>query len=151
MVRLLEGVWMQFLRPPLKIKYVTYGYLLILLIGTLIPLGPMNTTLNDNYTLNIRWDYLIHVLVYMPFPYLIWLYQKRGSLESDQPTGSKVKFWLLVILVPLITASLFEAMQIVLPYRRFNINDMLAGGIGGMIGLILIPVFRKLFSWIKWI
>ena len=55
----------------LKIRFLAYGYLTLLLIGSLIPLTPVSYTLNDNYTLNIRWDYLLHALVYLALPWML--------------------------------------------------------------------------------
>ena len=134
----------------MKIKYLTYGYLALLLLGTLVPLTPISTALNDNYTLNIRWDYLLHAAAYLPLPVLMWLYLEKGSFKSIQSIGSSGSFLLCVVLFPLIIVSLFEAMQLIIPYRRFNINDMLAGSIGVIIGLLLLPVLKKLILRLNW-
>ncbi len=117
----------------LNIKFIIYSYLLILLLGTVIPLNPLSSTLNDNYTLHIRWDYLLHALVYMPLPVLLGLYLKKGS-------------WIQIVLMTLPVTVLLEVLQMVIPYRFFNINDLMANCVGAIIGFMLIPVFRKLFS-----
>ncbi len=117
----------------MKIKFITYSYLLILLLGTVIPLNPVSSTLNDNYTLHIRWDYLLHALVYIPLPVLLGLYLKKGS-------------WIRIVMLTLPVTVLLEVLQMVIPYRFFNINDLLANCVGAIIGFMLIPVFRKLFS-----
>ena len=116
-----------------------------------MPLGPLNTTLNDNYTLHIRWDYLLHVIAYLPLPGLMWLYLEKGSFKSDQSTRGQGRFLLWVVLFPLLIVSLFEAMQLIIPYRRFNINDMLAGSIGAIIGLLILPVLKRFITRIKWV
>ncbi len=134
-----------------KIKYITYSYLLILLIGTLIPLTPISHTLNDNYTLHIRWDYLLHVMVYLPLPFLMWLSLRKDSPHETKSRLSNGRFLFWIVLVPLLVASLFEALQLIVPYRRFNINDMFASCMGAIIGLILIPVFKRFISRLKWI
>ena len=134
----------------MKIKFLTYSYLVLLLIGTLIPLTPISTTLNDNYTLNIRWDYLLHAAAYLPLPVLMWLYLEKGSFMSDQSIGGAGRFLLGVVLFPLFIASLFEAMQLIIPYRRFNINDMMASCMGVIIGLALLPMLKKLILRINW-
>ena len=62
------------MRKLLNIKNITYIYLLILLLGTVLPLNSVSSsTLNYNYTLHIRWDYLLHALVYIPLPVLLGL------------------------------------------------------------------------------
>ncbi len=117
----------------LNIKFITYSYLLILFLGTVIPLNPVSSTLNDNYTLHIRWDYLLHAMVYIPLPVLLGLYLKKGS-------------WIRIVLLTLPVTVLLEVLQLVIPYRFFNINDLMANCVGAIIGFILIPVFRKSFS-----
>jgi len=124
--------------------------LVLLLLGTLVPLGSLNTTLNDNYTLNIRWDYLLHAIAYLPLPVLMWLYLEKGSFKSIQSIGSTGRFLLWVVLFPLFIASLFETMQLMIPYRRFNINDMVASCMGVIIGLVLLPVLKKIIPRINW-
>jgi len=115
-----------------------------------VPLGSLNTTLNDNYTLNIRWDYLLHAIAYLPLPVLMWLYLEKGSFKSIQSIGSTGRFLLWVVLFPLFIASLFETMQLMIPYRRFNINDMVASCMGVIIGLVLLPVLKKIIPRINW-
>ncbi len=117
----------------LNIKFITYSYLLILLLGTVVPLHSVSAPLNDNYTLHIRWDYLLHALVYMPLPVLLGMYLSKGS-------------WIRIVLFTLPVAILLEVLQMVIPYRFFNINDLMANFVGAIIGFMLIPVFRKLFS-----
>ncbi len=112
---------------------------------------PISTTLNDNYTLNIRWDYLLHAIAYLPLPVLMWLYFEKGSFKKDQSIGDAGRFLLWVVLFPLIIASLFEAMQLIIPYRRFNINDMVASCMVVIIGLVLLPVLKKLILRINWL
>ena len=119
-------------------------------MGTLIPLSPISTTLNDNYTLHIRWDYLLHAIAYLPLPVLIWLYLEKGSLKSDQSLGDTGRFLLWVVLFPLFVASFYEALQLTVPYRRFNINDMVASCMGVIIGLVLLPVLKKFITRINW-
>ena len=117
----------------MKIKYITYSYLLILLLGSVLPLNSVSSTLNDNYTLHIRWDYLLHALVYMPLPVLLGLWLKKGS-------------WIRIALFTLPVTVLLEVLQLAIPYRFFNINDLVANCVGAIIGFLLVPVFRKLFS-----
>ena len=106
-------------------------YLLLLLAGALIPLG-MGTSLNNNYALNVRADYLLHALFYIPLP-MILLLSRWGSKGH----------WLKVILLSSLVVVLFELVQLLVPYRAFNINDMMANGVGVLIGLALFAMLRK--------
>ena len=135
----------------MKNRFITYGYLVLLLVGTLIPLNSVSTALNDNYTLHIRWDYLLHAAAYLPLPVLMLLYLEKGSFKLDQFIGGQGRFLLWIVLFPLFIASFYEALQLIVPYRRFNINDMLAGSIGVIIGLVLLPVLKKLILRFNWL
>ena len=127
----------------LKIKQITYIYLLILLLGAVIPLHSGSSSLNDHYTLHIRWDYLLHALVYMPLPVLLGLYLKRRSTEQSASQIHKFRFWIQVAFFSLLITALFEILQMVIPYRAFNINDLMANGVGVIIGFMVILMLRK--------
>ena len=134
------------MRKLLNIKQITYIYLLILLLGTVLPLNSVSSPLNDNYTLHIRWDYLLHALVYIPLPVLLGLYLKRRSTEQSEPQIGKYRLWIQVVFFSLFITALFEILQLLIPYRAFNINDLMANGVGAIIGLMLIPILWKSFS-----
>ena len=111
-------------------KHITYIYLAILLLGTLLPINGSDSALNNNYTLSIRWDYLLHALVYLPLPALT-LATVRGVLKNG---------W-MILLIGLVIAAGLEALQMFVPYRAFNINDLVANGVGVTLGWIIITVF----------
>lgn len=111
-------------------------YLLLLLVGALIPLGRGSELLGNNYTFDIRADYLLHALVYIPLPLLLRL------SRSGRKGG-----WLAVIMVSLVVVILFETVQMLVPYRAFNINDLFANGVGVLIGLLpAFYVWRRIFA-----
>lgn len=131
------------MRKLLNIKYITQLYLAILLLGTVLPLNSISPSLNDNYILHIRWDYLLHALVYMPLPVLLSLYFRSRSQKKSPHPINHTKLLISIVLVSLFITSLFETLQLVIPYRAFNINDLIANGVGVLLGLILILVFRR--------
>ena len=110
-----------------NIKLITWLYLLILILGSVLPLNN-GTTLNNNYIVEIRSDYLIHALVLLPLPLLLGL-----SLEN------KTRIWLRIFLLGLLMVVFCEGVQLLIPYRTFNINDLFANGVGLILGLI--PAF----------
>jgi len=168
----------------LKYRLITYAYLLALLAGTVIPLST-GVALNDNYTMSIRWDYLLHALVYLPLPFLLALSLREGSRKTARQPGTVTqppepgsnaqqpgsganyrqpgptdtarqpgptdtarpqnthRFWVRVVLYSLLITALLECLQLVIPYRAFNINDLLANGVGAGIGLVLVLAFRN--------
>ena len=127
----------------LKTNYLTWFYLLFLFLGTVLPINSGSSALNDHYTLHIRWDYLLHALVYMPLPVLLGLAFRKKSPEQPEQSFSKSRFWIQVVLVSLFVTALFELLQMILPYRAFNINDLLANGVGVIMGLGFAVAFRK--------
>ena len=122
------------------LTYLFWFYLLALILATAIPLsvGDSSFTLNDNYTLNIRWDYLVHAMVYMPLPLFMSFLIPNKPKESVKTTRIKMK----ILFFSLTLAAAFEFLQLLLSYRTFNIND-LAGNTGGvLLGYSLILVFN---------
>ena len=110
-------------------------YLLLLLVGALIPLGMGSEPLSNNYTFHIRADYLLHALFYIPLPLLLLLSRsgRRGG-------------WFKVILISAVVVVLFETVQMLVPYRAFNINDLIANGVGVLIGLVPAVLLWRRFS-----
>ena len=126
-------------------RYITYIYLLILLLGSVLPINSGSSALNDNYTLHIRWDYLLHALVYMPLPALLVLGMPvRLSRQIDLKSG-KMCLIMLIIFLSVIIPVLFELVQKILPFRTFNINDLMANMAGVILGITVTLIFRR--SW----
>ncbi len=51
----------------------------------------------------------------------------------------------LIGLVGFLVPVLFEMVQMIIPYRSFNINDMVANGVGVMLGLLpAVLVWRRI-------
>jgi len=71
-----------------------------------------------------------------------------NSAEFEDKRASKMKYWMIVLLAGLFLAALFETLQMIIPYRRFNINDMVANCLGVVIGLTFLSVFRKIRLWL---
>ena len=83
----------------------------------------------DNYILGLRADHLIHASVFIPCTlFLMDLFGRKGW-----PT------WLVAVGIGLLT----ESIQWLLPYRGFDINDMVANVIGISLGWLAILVVRR--------
>lgn len=149
-----------------QIKILTYIYLTALLLATLLPLNAQDSALNNNYTLLVRWDYLLHALVYLPLPALTFAtlfirdnstkIRANSSLQkfANSPArnhASSRKFHansgarnsLTVLLISLTIGIGLELLQMLVPYRSFNINDLIANVVGVLLGLALVLVVRK--------
>jgi len=119
----------------LHTNWVAGLYLLLLLTGALIPLGMGSTALNNNYTFHIRADYLLHALFYIPLPVVLLLSRWGRRVGLMQ-----------VILFSILVVVLFETVQMLVPYRAFNINDLIANGVGVVIGLVAAVFIWRRFS-----
>ncbi len=107
----------------------------------ILPINGTNSMLNNNYLLNIRWDYLLHALVYIPLVPLIMLNNKPKTTNPKQKILNLKQGTLNIILISLIFAFSLEGVQYFLSYRAFNINDLVANGVGVGLGFLIITVF----------
>jgi glycopeptide antibiotics resistance protein len=107
-----------------NIRWLTGIYLMILLLGSLLPLNN-GTSLNNTYIVEVRSDYFLHFLMMLPLPVLL-------GLTFRQLSGT----WWRVLLLGLLVVVFCEGIQLLIPYRTFNINDLFANGLGALIGLI---------------
>ena len=113
-------------------KVILYIYIIGLILLVVLPLNDAKTSfLSDTYVVKIRLDYLSHVILFLPFILLLKLaYPTKGF------------YW--IILAGIVFAGFSEGLQYLLPYRSFNINDLIANTIGVIVGIIfLLPgVYR---------
>jgi glycopeptide antibiotics resistance protein len=107
-----------------KLVFGLYCLIIILLVTL-----PINTTgeLNDVTIISFRGDYFFHVILFLPWP----LFQ---LILKDQ-----LGVW---IIMGLIFAIGSELIQLILTYRAFNINDLIANSLGIFIGFILHLIFK---------
>lgn len=122
------------MRNILNMKSLVFFYVGLLLVGSVIPIGNgTQSILMDNFTFDIRWDYLLHALVYLPLPLLAFL--------GLRPLRFPLVF--AYVLIGLSIPVLFELVQMLIPYRSFNINDMAANGVGVILGLIAVVFWSR--------
>ncbi len=99
-------------------KNLFYPYLLALLLLAILPINGPGSTLNNNYVFSIRLDYLAHFVVLLPYFFLL-----KKPIVRDLKT-------LAFLGLAFLFASFTELIQYVIPYRAFNINDLVANWIG---------------------
>ncbi len=100
-------------------------YLVSLAVMVVVPLDGLNMSLADVFVLELRLDYLLHLLVFMPLVVLWHLGFPRHPV------------W-MVLGVGLALAVGLEGVQYLLSYRSFNVNDALANAAGiGAGGLVM--------------
>lgn len=110
-----------------RLKTIFWVYLSFIILVSILPINGEEGVLNNNYTFNIRWDYMLHSLAYIPIPILIKTLVKP--------------YWQVILISSLIAVAL-ESLQLLLPFRTFNTNDLMANVIGVVIGIILGVIMR---------
>lgn len=82
----------------------------------------------DNYILGLRADHLLHASVYLPCALLLCdLFPRRRWLA-----------WLAAIGIGLLT----EGVQYLLPWRGFDVNDLVANALGSTLGWLMVILVR---------
>lgn len=115
------------------LKHLPLIYMLILLLLSTLPINgdDTNSILNNNYTLSIRWDYLVHAFVYIPMVPLL-----KIRLASQKT--------IKIILLSLTFAISLEAIQLLVPWRTFNVNDMASNTLGVGMGFLLLLLIKRI-------
>jgi len=107
-------------------KTLFYSYLFAITALVALPLNNANE-LNDITILRLRGDYFLHILLFMP-----WSFFRQASKIKTLP-------WLLL---GLFFAAGSEGLQYFLPWRAFNVNDLLANALGVVLGWGLFILYK---------
>lgn len=109
-------------------KQLRPWYFIALAILMWAPLNGLGVPLN-NYILGLRADHLLHASVYIPCTlFLMDLIRRRGFV------------WLAAVGIGLLT----EGVQYLLPFRGYDVNDLIANAIGVTLGwLVILAVKRR--------
>ena len=101
---------------------VFWGYIAFILLMAVIPLNGLNShALNNVYIVEIRLDHLLHGILFLPWFFIsIRVY--------------RLPVWVAIV-AGIGLAVVAEGVQYYLPYRAFNVNDMISNVIGVMLGL----------------
>jgi VanZ family protein len=119
----------------LVLRKLTLAYTALLVLLAVLPINSGDSALNNNYILSLRLDYLVHFAVFIPWVVLVWW--ATGVSFRSEPL--KAFGW---IAAGIALAVLTEAVQYLLSYRSFNINDLLANIIGVVLGSVVF-FFRR--------
>jgi glycopeptide antibiotics resistance protein len=92
---------------------------------------PINQSgsLNSITVVHLRGDYFFHILTFLPWAFF--------GVAMKRNLWSWLFFGLLF-------ATGTELLQIILPWRRFNINDLIANGFGVFAGALLHTIFQSI-------
>lgn len=114
-------------------------YFVFLALLMWAPIGGLDVPLN-NYVFGIRLDHLLHASAFLLCPlFMIDMPRSRKSAQTaGYKSASKLVVWLAAVGVGLFT----EAVQYLLPYRGFDVNDLIANSMGVTVGLLAIVAVR---------
>jgi VanZ family protein len=116
----------------MKLSTKTLNWLIIsyVLIVLAVSFAMINTksTLNQTWVLHIRLDHLLHVILFIPWMVLVcWRWREKKDTW----------FFLLALWAGLLLAAFSEGVQYLLPYRSFNVFDLLSNFVGLVIGGVI--------------
>lgn len=105
-------------------------YIIAILLLIILPVNDKDSVLNKTNILSLRADYFCHALLFSP-----WM-----SLRPTKTFGTSILHWFMI---GIFLAGFSECIQYFLPYRSFNINDVMANIAGTTLGLLSYLFFRK--------
>ena len=115
-------------------RWQRWLYFFLLLILMWAPLGFVGLPLN-NFVFGIRLDHLIHASVYIPCAFFLMDF----PFATMRGRGRRRNLWLASVAIGITT----EFVQYLLPYRGFDINDLVANVLGVTVGWIIIRMSKK--------
>ena len=113
-------------KQRLRLRWVYFVFLLFLMWA---PLGIAAIPLN-NFVFGIRFDHLLHSSIYIPCVLFMYDFFSRRRLVDS---------WLVSLLLAIVT----ETVQYMLPYRGFDINDMVANFFGVTLGAVIVYLLLR--------
>ncbi|WP_080237091.1 VanZ family protein [Spirosoma rigui] len=121
-----------------RVRIIWCAYTCLILLLVTLPLNGEDQILghlNDNYILEVRLDYISHAMLFIPWVLSLHFGWERSTRGSRQ--------LVLYFIAALIFAGGCEFLQLLLPYRTFNINDLLANGLSVGLGYLLLGVLTR--------
>lgn len=114
-----------------RIRYWAIAYFAMLLLSMWMPLGKI--PMPDNLILGLRPDHLFHASIYC---FCAFFLAKLCCSHTSRGIIANISIWTGSIAISLIT----EFGQKLLPYRSFDINDLIANAIGVTLGWIVLLI-----------
>ncbi len=114
-----------------RMKTLFVAYTLLLFLVSVLPINSSGAAINHTFVVSIRLDYLLHCIIFIPWVFLL----QRNHPFNFRSNLIKTLGWLVI---GVLFALTMEAVQYFLPYRAFNINDLLANGLGVVLGFVLL-------------
>ena len=117
------------MKPVQRLFWV---YTVFIPLLAVLPINGTNSRLNNTYIVSIRLDYILHVGIF-----ILWMILFKLAYSVKIAAYRKNESLRLVVMVVLF-AFLSEVVQSLIPYRSFNLNDLIANLIGVFIGILFL-------------
>ncbi len=124
-------------------KLIFWIFTAIVILQAVAPINGVNSKLNHNYIFSIRLDYFFHLAMFACLSVLLRL---AYFPEAGFSLSREGLFFGLMLSI----AFLAEAVQLLVPYRAFNINDLLANICGIIMSVPLLWQRRVLLKKKYW-
>lgn len=115
-------------------RWMRWVYFILLLVLMWAPVGGIGVPLN-NFVLGIRLDHLLHASVYIPCVFFLMDFWRGRQHRSRLG----VAVWLVASVIAVTT----ETVQYLLPYRGFDINDLVSNILGVTLGWLIVRLLKK--------
>jgi glycopeptide antibiotics resistance protein len=110
------------------LNWLIIGYCSIVLFISVVSING-STALAKNKVLGFRYDYLFHIILFIP-----WMVLSCCRFREKKNN----KFFWVAVGAGLLLAAVSEGVQLIVPARAFNPNDMLANGMGVLAGALIV-------------
>ncbi len=117
-------------------RFIISSYLVVLILLATLPINGSESTANNTFVAEIRLDYIIHALFLLPWMCFMLLFDWKI-----------IKAYVKWFSIGLLIAFFLEYVQFFLPYRTYNILDLLYNFLGLFLGTLLwiiLLISRKL-------
>lgn len=124
--------------------WLLLAWFIVVLALALIPLSSTVTIL-DIGKIEIRFDYLYHIITFAIATLLAVLYSQKPFPSPESPALHPERRSRLVSFISLILlfSIAHEYLQKLIPYRSFNINDIISNLLGVILGIIIAILLRR--------
>ncbi len=105
-------------------------YLFTLGTALIVPLGEVQQEVNQSHFIGIRSDYWIHLLLFMPWAAFYTV------------VSTRIRYWKWLTMGIFLSMGV-EVLQIFVPYRTYNMMDMVGNATGIILGGLLCLSFNN--------
>jgi VanZ family protein len=116
-------------KKPKYYRILFFTYTALLVVVAFLPINSTETV-NNIFIISMRMDYILHFVLFLPWVFLLRMVTNKTFKTAPYKT-------LALIFLGVLFAFSTEFVQYFLSYRTFNINDLIANGLGVVLGAVV--------------